>query len=145
MPRPPDYDKEDWSIFLNFLQQNEKSYNENENKQKCRIFCSISFVQTALSQPSQPLCTCDALIDPTSPTVTVTASEGVYIRSQACTSSTILGSLTLGKQFNSTSDCLGECVDDVDTWLVVTNPDGFIWSGTTDYPGQLICPVSMKF
>src|SRR5581483_8264323 len=103
------------------------------------IICLISFVQTALSQ-----CTCDAPIDPNSSTVTVTSSDGVFIRSQACTSSKILGSLTKGEKFHPTSDCLGECVDGVNGWLAVTNPDGFIWSGATDYPDKATCAVNVK-
>src|SRR5688572_1481801 len=92
------------------------------------IVCLISFVQTALSQ-----CSCVGSIKPKDPQVTVTSSDGVFIRKQACTDSEILGSLKQNEKFIPKSDCLGQCINDqTSVWLGVENPEGFIWSGATD-------------
>ncbi|CAG8763646.1 4709_t:CDS:1, partial [Racocetra persica] len=93
------------------------------------LFYLINFIKPALSQ-----CTCDDPLKPFANTVTVTSSNGVIIRQQPCTGSSRIGSLSNVDRFTPITDCLGECVEIVNTWLKVQNPSGFIWAGATDYP-----------
>ncbi|CAG8551374.1 3921_t:CDS:1 [Racocetra fulgida] len=88
-----------------------------------------NFIQLALSQ-----CGCALPISPASNVVKVTAPDGIIIRSLPCINGSRSGSLSNGETFSPNSDCAGESINGFYVWLSVSNPDGFVWAGETDYP-----------